>query len=369
MATSEASDDDAKAVRAQNLPQAASGLSVPVKAASQSVSLCIKQHAVALDASGPPMAQVSTSQVTLTSQVAITNMVTVTSMAVVTGVAAQPRAGMLCADAAAVLGPATPSGPTFRSILDNCGTQCARNPANASELASGINPPAPEWQQDSEQTTDSDCHNAAPKPANSVGTSAADKPQKSVGCLRRLGAAALLAGSKSPHTASASSGLHQCPEARDQRAALLDGDLTAPEQTVEGKHICGVVTAEPMLINDMALEPTLNVHQSQAINLIDCLQPQSRSAVMVTAGASDAAATCVQPALRLPPLQLSCPIQAPTSSTHPYLSNDLPAALDAFFAQNIIQLAKQTGKPAMVVRQAASQTQLFITLSDLQFQS
>ena len=317
MATSEASDDDAKAVRAQNLPQAASGLSVPVKAASQSVSLCIKQHAVALDASGPPMAQVSTSQITLTSQVAVTNMVTVismvadTSMAAVTGVAAQPRAGMLCADAAAVLGLATPSGPTFRSILDNCGTQCARNPANASELASGINPPAPEWQQDSEQTTDSDCHNAAPKPANSVGTSATDKPQKSVGCLRRLGAAALLASSKSPHTASASSGLHQCPEARDQRAALLDGDLTAPEQTVEGKHICGVVTAEPMLIDDTALEPTLNVHQSQAINLIDCLQPQSRSAVMVTAGASAAAAL---------------------------------------------------GKPA-------SQTQLFITLSDLQFQS
>lgn len=76
--------------------------------------------------------------------------------------------------------------------------------------------------------------------------------------------------------------------------------------------------------------------------------------MIVTAGSSGAAAaTCIQPEPGSPSLQLSCPAQAPTSSTHPYLSDVAPAALDAFSAQNITQLAKQTGKPVMAVRQAS----------------
>ena len=344
MATSAASDD-AKATRVQNLPQAASGLSVPVKAASHPVSLNIKQQAVDPDASGPLVAQICTSQA------ATTNMTKVTSMSAVLGVAAQSGAGMRSADAATVLGPTTPSGPTFRRPLDSCATQCAHNPADASEPASSMNLLAPERRQDSEQTTASECHKAAFKQAISISTGVADKPQKSAGCLRLqwLAAAALPAGSKSPHTASASSGLHQCPEARDQTAALVDADLTAPEQTIEGNQRCGVVTAGPMLIHDMASEPTPSCHQSQAINLIDCLRPQSRSAVIVTAGSSGAAATCIQPEPGSLLLQLSCPAQAPTSSKHPYLSNALPAA----FAQNITQLAKQTGNPAMAFGQSS----------------
>jgi len=258
---------------------------------------------------------------------------------------------MLCADAATVLGPATPSGPTFRRTLDKCGIQCAHNPANSSELASVINTLAPEWRQDSQQTTASDCHKAAPKQASSVGTSAADKPQKSVSCLEWLGAAAMPAGSKSPQTASASSGQHA--EARDQTAALVDGDLTAPEQTTEGKQSCGVVTAGPMLIDDIALEPTLSCHQSQAINPIDYLGPLSRSAVMITANPSDASASCIQPGPTLPPLLLSCTAQAPTGSTCPCLSDATPAALDAFLIHNIIQIANQTDNPVMAVRQVS----------------
>ncbi len=341
MATSAASDD-AEVARVQKLPQAASGLSVPVKAASHPVSLNIKQHAVGPDASGPLVAQISTSQA------AITNMTKVTSMSAMLGVAAQSGAGMRSADAATVLGPTTPSGPTFRRPLDKCATQCAHNPADASELASSMNPPAPEWRQDCQQTTASDCHNAAPQQASSISTSAADKPQKSVGFLQQLGAAAMPIDSK---PASASSGLHS--QARDPTSALFDDDLTAQEQTTEGKQSCGVVTAGPMLIDDMPGELTLSCHQSRAINLIDYLQPQSSSAVMVTADSSGVAATRIQPEPGSPPLQLSCPAQALTSSTHPYLSNALPAALDAFFAQNITQVAKQAGKPAMAVGQAS----------------
>ena len=349
MATSKASGDAAVDAKVQNLLQDASIPYVPVKAAGQPHSLCIKQPAVASDASGSHVAQIISSQAANTNMVTVASMAADTGMAAATGVAAQSGAGMLRADAATVLGPATPSGPTFRETLDNCGTRCAHNPANASDLASVINPPAPGWRQDSEQTSASDCQKAAPKQAVRVSTSNAEKPQKSVGFLQWLGAAAMPACSEPPHTASASSGHHS--EARHQTAALSDGDLTAPEQTTEGEQSCGV--AVPMLIDDMALEPTPSCHQSQAINLIDCLRPQSRSAVMVTAGSPGAAATCIQPEPGSPPLQLSCPAQAPTSSTHPYLSNALPAALDAFFAQNITQLAKQTGTPAMAVRQAS----------------
>lgn len=261
MATSKASDD-AKAVRVQNLPQPALGLSVPVKAASQHVSLNIEQHAVDPDASGPVVAQISTSQA------AINNMTKVTSMAAVLGVAAQSGVGMRSADAATVLGPTTPSGPTFRRPLDNCATQCAHNPADASELASSMSPPAPEWRQDCQQTTASECRDVTPKQASSVGASAAKKPRKSAGCLQWLGAAAMPIDSKPPQTASAS--IEQHSAARRQTSALVDGDLTAPEQTTEGKQSCGVITAGPLLIDDMASEPTLSCHQSQAINLIGC---------------------------------------------------------------------------------------------------
>ncbi|KAL0034329.1 hypothetical protein WJX77_009558 [Trebouxia sp. C0004] len=129
------------------------------------------------------------------------------------------------------------------------------------------------------------------------------------------GAAAMPAGSgTTPHTASAS-GHHS--EARDQTAALSHGDLTAPERTNEGEQSCGVVTAGPILIDGMALEATLNVHQSQAMNLVHYLRPLSRSAVMVTAGPSGAAASCIQPEPRSPLLLLSCTAQAPTAARWP----------------------------------------------------